>query len=238
MSASLLLETSALTRSFSQRTVVSNVSIGVAAGQVVGLLGPNGSGKTTTFRMILGLTSPDNGSVTLGEPLNGMPLHQRARMGLGYLPQTPSVFTGLSVRDNILGVLQMLKEKDAGLRTDKLLSQFGLSRLANQKGGTLSGGERRKLEFARALCSKPAILLVDEPFAGVDPIAQEELAKVIRRLADDGIGILLTDHSVRQSLSVCDHVYLIVNGEIVEEGASEKIRNSPQARALYLGNDV
>ena len=238
MSGAGPLETFELTRSFSRRTVVNNVSIHVATGEVVGLLGPNGSGKTTTFKMILGLITPDRGSVKLGALLTGMPLHQRARMGLGYLPQTPSVFTGLSVRDNILGILQTLKQKDAKKRTDELLSQFGLSHLADQKGRTLSGGERRKLEFARSLCSNPAILLVDEPFAGVDPIAQEELAKIIRRLSGDGIGILLTDHSVRQSLSVCDRVYLIVNGEIVEEGASEQIRNSSNARALYLGNDV
>ena len=232
------LEVSGLSKSFKKRRVVGNLSFRVDPGKVIGLLGPNGSGKTTTFKLILGLEKPDAGTVSLGQCLDGLPLYQRARMGLGYLPQTPGVFAGLSVRDNLLGVLEALKHPDAKKRANQLLAQFGLIHLADQKSGTLSGGERRKLEFARALCSKPSILLVDEPFAAIDPIAQADLAAVIRHLAADGIGILLTDHSVRQSLSVCDWVYLIVDGEIVESGTSAEIRSSENARARYLGNDI
>ncbi|MBN2715785.1 MAG: LPS export ABC transporter ATP-binding protein, partial [Deltaproteobacteria bacterium] len=215
------LETRHLSKSFRGRQVVSGVSLCVNGGEVVGLLGPNGSGKTTTFKMILGLEQPERGEVILnGQPLAGLPLYRRARLGLGYLPQTPSVFAGLNVKDNLLGVLLTLKHPNAHQRAAALLAQFGLSHLSTQKGGTLSGGERRKLEFARALCSNPAILLVDEPFAAVDPVAQEELAGLIRLLAQDGIGVLLTDHSVRQSLAACERIYLIVNGEIVESGPS------------------
>lgn len=228
----------ALSKSYRGRPVVRNLSIDVHGGEVVGLLGPNGAGKTTAFRMILGLEVPDAGDVCLGAPLNHLPLHQRARQGIGYLPQTPSVFVGLSVADNLLGILKTVKVRHPREKTEELLSRFGLLHLAHQKAGTLSGGERRKLEFARAVCTAPHILLVDEPFAAVDPIAQEDLAAVIRTLASGGMGILLTDHSVRQSLSVCDRVYLIVNGEIVERGSSDQIRQSENARALYLGNDV
>jgi lipopolysaccharide export system ATP-binding protein len=227
-----------LSKAYRGRPVVRNLSIDVHGGEVVGLLGPNGAGKTTTFRMILGLEVPDAGDVRLGTPLNHLPLHQRARRGIGYLPQTPSVFVGLSVTDNLIGILKTVKMRHPREKTEELLSRFGLLHLAHQKAGTLSGGERRKLEFARAVCTAPHILLVDEPFAAVDPIAQEDLAAVIRTLASGGMGILLTDHSVRQSLSVCDRVYLIVNGEIVECGSSDQIRKSENARALYLGNDV
>lgn len=232
------LRATQLTKRYNDRTVVDNVSIEVPPGEIVGLLGPNGAGKTTTFKLILGLEKADAGQVVLGESLGTLPLHLRARMGLGYLPQTPSVFTGLSVRDNLRAILTALKDKRSLKRTDSLLHQFGIENVATQKASTLSGGERRKLEFARALCSNPTTLLVDEPFAAVDPIAAEELATVIKNLANDGIGILLTDHSVRQSLSVCDRVYLIVGGKIIESGNSETIRQSANARALYLGSDV
>ncbi|MBN2344645.1 MAG: LPS export ABC transporter ATP-binding protein [Deltaproteobacteria bacterium] len=229
---------SGLSKRFGGREVVRDVSITVSPNEVVGLLGPNGAGKTTTFKMILGLERQDVGSVRLGESLDGLPLYQRARKGLGYLPQTPSVFSKLTVRDNILAVLQTVKAAAPREQTDALLQRFGLTGVAEQKASTLSGGERRKLEFARSLCASPRMLLVDEPFAAVDPIAAEELVECIRQLAQEGMGVLLTDHSVRQSLSACDRVYLIVNGEIVEQGTSEEIRNSRRAQTLYLGSDV
>ncbi|MBN2526826.1 MAG: LPS export ABC transporter ATP-binding protein [Deltaproteobacteria bacterium] len=232
------LHVEGLTRRYGERTVVRDVSLRVRQGEVVGLLGPNGAGKTTAFKIILGLTPPHSGNVTLGRSLNGLPLYKRARHGLGYLPQGPSVFAGLTVQQNLLGVLQALKLPNAAQRADTLLQQFHLTHLASQKAATLSGGERRKLEFARSICARPTILLMDEPFAAVDPIAQQELCQMIRRMAEDGIGVLLTDHSVRQSLSVCDHVYLIVDGAIVEQGTSDAIRQSHNARALYLGNDI
>lgn len=238
MSQSTSLRVQNLTKSYKAKTVVNNLSLEVHPGEVVGLLGPNGAGKTTTFKMILGVEKPNQGSIYLDKLLNKLPLFQRARCGLGYLPQTPSVFTQLSVKDNLGAILDTLKHPTADKQADKLLSQFGLEPLADQKAGTLSGGERRKLEFARSLCANPKMLLVDEPFAAVDPIAATELQKMIRSLAQKNIGILLTDHSVRQSLSVCDRIYLIVDGTIVESGTSEEIRNSQSARLVYLGDDV
>jgi lipopolysaccharide export system ATP-binding protein len=229
------LEAVGLTKSFRTRVVVDGVDLRVSPGEVVGLLGPNGAGKTTAFKMILGLVNPDRGSVTFGRRLDGLPLYKRARMGLGYLPQGPSVFHGLSVRDNPLALLEALGKSDPKVRADQLLERFGLSHLARQKARTLSGGERRRLEFARALCSDPSILLCDEPFSGVDPIAGARISEAISELKRDGMGVLLTDHSVREALSVCDRIYLIVEGRIVEKGGPAEIRRSEVAKRLYLG---
>ncbi len=232
---STALSVRGLTRSFAGRTVVDSVDLAVEQGEIVGLLGPNGAGKTTTFKMILGLERQDAGNVEFGGSLDGLPLHRRARMGLGYLPQGPSVFRGLTVRENLLVLLETLK-KPTG-QADVLLQRFGIEKLADQRASTLSGGERRRLEFARALCSEPKILLVDEPFAGVDPKATEGISAAIEELAGEGVGVLLTDHTVRAALSVCDRVFVLVDGRIVESGTAAAIRDSDMARRLYLGND-
>ncbi len=225
-----------LAKSFGHRAAVKGVDLAVAPGQVVGLLGPNGAGKTTTFQMILGLVPPDRGSVAFGVPLDGLPLHRRARHGIGYLPQTPSVFQGLSVRDNLVAILEQVRPGAPLTRVDELLERFGLAPLARQKARTLSGGERRRLEFARALLPDPAVLLCDEPFSGVDPRAAQEIAGTLRDLARKGLGILMTDHNVRDALGVCHIVHLIVEGRIVETGTPEQILESERARRLYLGS--
>ena len=229
------LEVRDLAKSFGGREAVQGVNLDVVPGQVVGLLGPNGAGKTTTFQLILGLVKPDRGRVRFDVSLDGLPLHKRARLGLGYLPQTPSVFRGLSVRDNLLAILEQIRPRGAAARADELLDRFGLTPLARQKARTLSGGERRRLEFARALLSDPVVLLCDEPFSGVDPIAVQEIASVIGELARKGLGILMTDHSVRDALNVCHRIHLIVDGRIVETGTPDEIRTSDSARRLYLG---
>jgi lipopolysaccharide export system ATP-binding protein len=230
------LESKGLSKAFKGKKAVDDVNLQIKQGEVVGLLGPNGAGKTTTFKMLLGLLKPDEGSVRFGRSLDGLPLHLRARLGLGYLPQGPSVFQGLTVRNNLLALLEALKKDEPGRRADELLERFDLTRLKNQKASTLSGGERRRLEFARALCSEPKILLCDEPFAGIDPIAADEISKAIGDLAKSGVGVLLTDHSVRETLSTCDRIYLIVEGRIVDSGTPEQILNSDIARRLYLGD--
>ncbi len=203
----------------------------------MGLLGPNGAGKTTTFKMILGLVPQDRGTVRFGDLLDGLPLHKRACLGLGYLPQGPSVFQGLSVFHNLVALFEVLKKSHPERRAHNLLDRFALTHLKDQKARTLSGGERRRLEFARALCASPSILLCDEPFAGIDPIAATEILNAIRDLSSSGVGILLTDHSVQEALSICDRVYLIVEGKIRAEGTKEDILNSDTARRLYLGDN-
>ena len=237
MSGPVQLEAKGLVKAFKGRAAVNGVDLEVRPGEVVGLLGPNGAGKTTTFKMILGLIHQDQGTVSFGQVLDGKPLYQRARLGLGYLPQGPSVFQGLTVRDNLLVLLEALGKEKPGQRTDALLSRFGLTGLKDQKASTLSGGERRKLEFARALCSDPSVLLSDEPFASVDPIAAQGITRAIADLARGGVAVLLTDHSVREALSVCDRIYLIVEGRIEETGTPDHILGSDTARRLYLGND-
>jgi len=226
-----------LEKSFKGRKVLDGVSLGVASGEVVSLLGPNGAGKTTAFKLMLGLLRPDAGTVSFGGPLDGLPLHLRARRGLGYLPQGASVFLGLSARDNLLAVLEARGHASPEGRAAELLERFGLAGIASHKAATLSGGERRRLEFARALASEPKLLLVDEPFAGVDPLAAREIAEAIADLRRDGVGVLLTDHTVREALRASDRAYIIAGGRVVVHGTPSDILNSEIAKSTYLGHD-
>ena len=227
-----------LSKSFRGRRVVDGVSFSVAPGEVVGLLGPNGAGKTTSFHCVVGLLAPDAGEVRLGDrDLSGLPLHERARMGIGYLPQEASIFRKLTVRQNFLLVLEgsaMSRERQEQ-RVDELLTEFDLLRIADARGETLSGGERRRLEITRALVTEPKFLLLDEPFAGVDPIAVHDLQRLIHRLREKGLGILITDHAVRETLGICDRAVLLVEGRLLESGTPAEIAASQRARAVYLG---
>ena len=227
-----------LTKSYNGRRVVDGVNLEVKGGEVIGLLGPNGAGKTTTFHIMVGLVHPDVGKVSLnGEDVTSAPIYQRARTGISYLPQESSVFRGLSVEDNLRAILETL-DLNRGEQTERaegLMGMLGISHLAKQKAYTLSGGERRRVEIARALVLSPFFLLLDEPFTGVDPIAVAEIQKIVRRLASGGIGILITDHNVRETLGICDRAYILNEGLVVEEGSPERIASSPRARKLYLG---
>ena len=232
------LEARGLTKSYRGRRVVDQVSFDVGPGEVVGLLGPNGAGKTTSFHCVVGLVNPEGGTVHLaGRDLSGLPLHGRARLGLGYLPQEPSIFRKLSVRDNLLLVLEGrgLGTQERNARADAQLTEFGLTRVALSLGETLSGGERRRAEIARLLLSEPQFVLFDEPFAGVDPIAVAELQKLIATLKKKGLGILITDHAVRETLHACDRAVLLVEGKLLEAGTPAEIAASERARAVYLG---
>jgi len=233
------LEACDLLKAYRGRRVVDQVSFSVGLGEIVGLLGPNGAGKTTSFNMVVGLVRPDGGSVTLdGRELSKIPMHLRARAGLGYLPQESSVFRRLTVRDNLLAVLELkksLSKQEQGQRADALIQEFELTKVVDSLGEHLSGGERRRLEIARCLASEPKIVLLDEPFAGIDPIAVGELQGLIAKLKERGLGVLITDHNVRETLSICDRAYLLVAGQVLEQGDREAIAQSPQARALYLG---
>jgi len=227
-----------LAKSFRGRRVVDGVSFEVHPGEVVGLLGPNGAGKTTSFHCVVGLLVPDEGEVLLGDKdLSGLPLHRRARMGLGYLPQEDSIFRKLSVRDNLLLVLEGhgVKGQKARDKADEVLTEFELLRVADSLGETLSGGERRRAEIARSLVSEPRFLLFDEPFAGIDPIAVHELQRLIAGLKERGLGILITDHAVRETLGICDRAVLLVEGRLLETGTPAEIAASDRARAVYLG---
>jgi lipopolysaccharide export system ATP-binding protein len=227
-----------LSKSFRGRRVVDDVSFSVKPGEVVGLLGPNGAGKTTSFHCVVGLLVPDGGEVRLGDrDLSGLPLHARARLGIGYLPQEPSIFRKLTVRENFLLVLEgsALPKKAQHERADELLGEFDLLRVAGALGETLSGGERRRAEIARSLLADPHFMLFDEPFAGVDPIAVHELQRLIHRLRDKGLGILITDHAVRETLGICDRAVLLAEGKLLESGTPAEIAASPRARAVYLG---
>jgi lipopolysaccharide export system ATP-binding protein len=235
----ILLEAKDLIKTYSGRAVVDRVSITVSQGEIVGLLGRNGAGKTTTFRMTIGMVTPDDGKVIFdGMEVTRMPMYKRARRGMGYLSQEPSIFGRLSVRDNILAILETmnLSRRARNERCDQLLEQFGLTRMAAQYAKTLSGGERRKLEIARALVTNPTMILLDEPFSGVDPIAVEDLQHEIRGLKDRGISILLTDHNVRETLSVTDRSYIIDNGKVLREGAPKTLINDELVRRTYLGH--
>ncbi len=232
------LKAVAVSKSYGGRRVVNGVGLEVTGGEVVGLLGPNGAGKTTTFHMMVGLVQPDEGKVLLnGEDLTGAPIYQRARSGLSYLPQESSVFRRLTVEENLLAILQTLNlnKEEQEDRSTALLKMLGIAHLATHKAFTLSGGERRRVEIARALVLSPYFLLLDEPFTGIDPIAVGEIQKIIRRLITSGIGILITDHNVRETLGICDRAYVVNEGSILEEGTPETIAASPKARKFYLG---
>ena len=227
-----------VTKSYGGRRVVNAVSLVVQSGEVVGLLGPNGAGKTTTFHMMVGLVQPDEGRVLLNEDdLTKAPIYQRARAGISYLPQESSVFRRLTVEQNLLAILQTLDLSGAEQkeRAEGLMKMLGVSHLATHKAFTLSGGERRRVEIARALVLSPFFLLLDEPFTGIDPIAVAEIQKIVRNLIISGIGILITDHNVRETLGICDRAYIVNEGSILEEGTPQSIADSPKARKFYLG---
>jgi len=235
----VLLRAEALVKSYNRRRVVDVVSFHIRPGEVVGLLGPNGAGKTTCFNMVVGLVTPRSGRVFLGDDdLTRLPMHQRARRGIGYLPQEASIFRKLSVRQNFTAVLEALgvRRVEREARADALLEEFHLSKVAGSLGEMLSGGERRRAEVARSLLSSPRFILFDEPFAGVDPIAVGELQQLIGALKGKGIGVLLTDHNVRDALGICDRAYILSSGSILEEGTPAAIAASARARAVYLGD--
>jgi lipopolysaccharide export system ATP-binding protein len=228
-----------LGKSFGKRRVVEDVSVAVRRGEAVGLLGPNGAGKTTIFTMIMGLVKPDRGEIVLdGLDITDLPLFQRGRLGIGYLPQEPSVFRGLSVRDNILAILEghVRGRAERNRRVEELLEEFSIAHLARQNAQALSGGERRRVEIARAVAADPQFMLLDEPFAGVDPIAVAEVKGLVRHLTARGIGVLITDHAVRETLSLVDRAYLIHGGHVMIEGRPETIIADPEARRVYLGD--
>jgi len=234
-----LLRVQGLVKAYKRRRVVDGVSFQVGAGEIVGLLGPNGAGKTTSFRMTVGITRPDEGTVhMLGEECSRLPMFRRARLGMGYLPQEPSVFRRMKVRDNLLAVLEAMPLTRAQRisRADELLAEMDLTSLAERTAETLSGGERRRLEISRALATNPRILLLDEPFAGVDPIAVEEIQVMVSRLRQKGIGVLITDHNVRETLSSTDRAYIIHEGRILREGTPDDLVSDPIVREVYLGH--
>jgi lipopolysaccharide export system ATP-binding protein len=233
-----LLATDKLEKEYRQRKVVNGISIVVNPGEVVGLLGPNGAGKTTTFNIIVGIVKPDLGEVRFqGRDITGMPMHRRARLGIGYLTQEPSVFRKLTVEQNLLAILEtcVMDGPERALRLKYLLDELDLGRLASNRAFTLSGGEKRRLEITRALVTSPKLLLLDEPFSGIDPIAVYEVQKIIRRLRERGLGILITDHNVRETLKLVDRAYLIHHGQVVYAGIGEEMPNDPKAREIYLG---
>src|SRR6202142_1102357 len=234
----LLLTTENLVKAYRGRRVVDDVSISVGAGEIVGLLGPNGAGKTTTFNMVVGLVRPDKGAVKFqGRGITGLPMHRRARLGIGYLTQEPSVFRKLTVGENILAILEtcVLSRDERAVRLKHLLDELDLTPLAKNKAYTLSGGEKRRLEITRALVTSPRLMLLDEPFSGIDPIAVYEVQKIVRRLKERGLGILITDHNVRETLKLIDRGYIIHKGQVLVEGSSEFLTNDPKAREIYLG---
>ncbi len=229
-----------LVKVYGERTVVNGMDVACACGEVVGLLGPNGAGKTTTFYMVVGLVKPDGGTVTFrGEDITTLPVFLRARKGLGYLAQEASIFRKLSVWDNVMAILETLpmSSKARKARAEELLAPFDLMKVAKQPAYTLSGGERRKLEIARALVRNPAILMLDEPFAGVDPLSVNEIQDIVRKLAKQGLGIIITDHNVRETLSVVDRAYMVYNGQLLKEGTTEVLVNDEDVRERYLGSE-
>jgi len=237
---SLIIHTQDLVKVYRNRTVVNRVSIDVKQGEIVGLLGPNGAGKTTTFYMVVGLIQPDEGKVFLNdEEITSMPMYKRAQLGIGYLPQEASVFRKLSVEDNIMAVLEMTKmsKADRKEKMEELLLEFRLTHVRKNNGDSLSGGERRRTEIARALAVNPSFILLDEPFAGVDPIAVEDIQTIVARLKHKNIGILITDHNVNETLSICDRAYLLIEGKIFKHGTAEELADDEQVRRLYLGRN-
>lgn len=236
----MIIHTKDLVKQYRNRTVVNQVSVDVKQGEIVGLLGPNGAGKTTTFYMVVGLIQPDQGEVYLNDQrITGLPMYKRAQMGIGYLPQEASVFRKLSVEDNILSVLEMTDLNKAARKEkmEELLEEFRLTHVRKNNGDSLSGGERRRTEIARALAVNPNFILLDEPFAGVDPIAVEDIQMVVARLKHKNIGILITDHNVNETLSICDRAYLLIEGKIFKHGSAEELAEDEQVRRLYLGRN-
>ena len=234
------LRAASLIRRYKERTVVDDVSLHLTPGEVVGLLGPNGAGKTTTFYMIAGLVKPHGGQVFLnGDEISAWPIHRRARSGLGYLPQEPSIFRGMSVRDNLVAVMEAVgvHRRDQEALSEELMGIMGIEDLEKNLGSSLSGGERRRVEIARALVPRPSYLLLDEPFAGIDPITVTELQELILKLKEHGLGVLITDHNVRETLGITDRAYILAEGRILEEGDPERIAGSEKARKVYLGED-
>lgn len=232
------LDAEDLHKRFRAREVVRGVGLHVESGEVVGLLGPNGAGKTTCFYMILGLIPADTGHIALdGRDLTRLPVHARAKAGLGYLPQEASIFRNLSARDNLLAVLELngVTRSKRRARADELLEELGVAHLADEKGASLSGGERRRVEIARALAADPRFMLLDEPFAGVDPISIGDIQRIVAHLSERGIGVLITDHNVRETLGICSRAYIVNQGEILATGGPEEILASPAAREVYLG---
>jgi lipopolysaccharide export system ATP-binding protein len=227
-----------LVKIYNGRRVVDSVELEINSGEVVGLLGPNGAGKTTTFYMTVGLIKPDSGHVYIDqEEITDYPMYMRARKGVGYLPQEPSVFRKLSVKNNLMAILETLpiSKKEQNLKADNLLAELGIDHLSQQKAALLSGGERRRLEITRALATDPSFILLDEPFAGIDPLAIIDIQNIIIHLAKRGIGVLISDHNVRETLGVCDKAYILNNGQVIESGSPETIATSPVARQIYLG---
>jgi lipopolysaccharide export system ATP-binding protein len=237
---SLVITTNELVKRYASRTVVNHVSVSVKQGEIVGLLGPNGAGKTTTFYMVVGLIKPDEGRVFLDQrDITELPMYKRAQLGIGYLPQEASVFRSLSVEDNIRSVLEMTKltRQQQKQKLEELLDEFRLHHVRKNNGDSLSGGERRRTEIARALAVDPKFILLDEPFAGVDPIAVEDIQTVVARLKYKNIGILITDHNVNETLSICDRAYLLIDGKIFKHGTAEELADDEQVRRLYLGRN-
>ncbi len=237
MSSTLLVQH--LAKAYKGRQVVKDVSLTIRQGEIVGLLGPNGAGKTTSFYMIIGLVNADAGTIQIDdEDMSGEPMHLRARKGIGYLPQEASVFRKLSVADNILGILELnasLTDAERQQKLEALLDEFHIGHLRNSLGMALSGGERRRVEIARALAAEPRFILLDEPFAGVDPISVLEIKRIIQHLRDRGLGILITDHNVRETLTVCERAYIVSEGRLIADGAPEAILANQQVRQVYLG---
>jgi len=228
-----------LVKFYGKRKVVKGVSIEVKQSEIVGLLGPNGAGKTTTFYMITGMIRANSGAIILDDQeITRLPMYKRARLGIGYLPQEPSIFRKLTVEENILAILEMLpiSKKERRKRLEMHLSELGVTHVAKNKGYNLSGGERRRVEIARALVTSPKFLLLDEPFAGIDPIAVEDIQKIVSQLREKGIGILITDHNVHETLSITDRAYLLYDGSVLKSGSAEFLANDPEARRLYLGD--
>ncbi len=236
----MLLSAKHLAKSYKRRPVVKDVSIEISSGEVVGLLGPNGAGKTTCFYMIVGLVSSDKGQIILaGKDITTLPMHERARQGIGYLPQEPSIFRKLSVENNLLGILEMRKDLSKKQQRDKmesLLEEFNITHIRKNMGMSLSGGERRRVEIARALATEPKFILLDEPFAGVDPISVNDIKQTILHLQEKGIGILITDHNVRETLDICEKAYIVNDGYILASGTPSEILNNEQVKSAYLGD--
>lgn len=234
----MILRSENLVKKYKNRTVANMVSVQVEQGEIVGLLGPNGAGKTTSFYMIVGMVKPNSGRIFLDDmEITKEPMYRRAQLGIGYLPQEASVFRKLSIEDNLLAILEMTKltKKEQEMKAESLLDEFGLQHVRKNLGDQLSGGERRRTEIARALATDPKFILLDEPFAGVDPIAVEDIQQVVRKLKEKNIGILITDHNVHETLSITDRAYLLYSGSVIKSGTAEELANDEQVRRVYLG---